>query len=463
MSRARPRACLATIAVIAAPLVVFGVRVAAASSAGHAGPDHASAPAVARVLPNVGPRERHAAPGAVVARTSEELAAFVRDEDGPREIELLPQVYRGDLTIKRPVTIRGERLTVLEGSGSSTVVTVDAKDVTLENVLIRHSGRRHTAEDSGVKAKGERIRVADVDIQDTLFGVSLEACKQCVVERAHVVGFGDEAELRGDGIKLWEANDSVVRGCLVEHARDLVVWYTRRATVEDTVVTGGRYGAHFMYAHDSVVRRSHFERNVVGIFVMYSMRLRVEENVLAGARGAAGIGLGFKDSDAVQVRGNWLVANTVGTYLDNTPRTAADPVGFDDNLFALNDVAMRLNTSEAGLSFRGNDFHQNAEMIEVDGGGDAMFVAMRGNHYSDYEGYDLDADGVGDVAYEVKALSSELTESRPSLKLFHGTAALGLVDAVARAMPMLASHKLLVDPAPLARRPGLTMPAPRLP
>ena len=124
---------------------------------------------------------------------------------------------------------------------------------------------------------------------------------------------------------------------------------------------------------------------------------------------------------------------------------------------------MRLNTSESGLTFRGNDFHQNADMIEVDGGGDAMLVAMRGNHYSDYEGYDLDADGVGDVAYEVKALSSELTESRPSLKLFHGTAAMGLVDAVARAMPMLASHKLLVDAAPLTRRPQLAMPAPRLP
>ena len=88
---------------------------------------------------------------------------------------------------------------------------------------------------------------------------------------------------------------------------------------------------------------------------------------------------------------------------------------------------------------------------------------MKGNRYSDYEGYDLDGDGVGDVAYEVKALSSELTESRPALKFFHGTAAMGLVDAVARSMPMLASHKLLTDPAPLINRPHLEMPSPRLP
>ena len=454
-------ACVAAMVLIAAPIAVFGARVAHAERPPEGRAHGAGAATQAPI--GVGPRDRKPAPGAVVARSFEELATLVRDEAGPAEIELLDQVYRGDLAIKRPVAIRGRRGTILEGSGTATVVTIDGKDVTLENVVIRHSGRRHTTEDAGVKATGERVRLADLEVQDVLFGVSLEACKSCVVERAHVVGFGDDAELRGDGIKLWEANDSVVRGCVVEHARDLVVWYTRRATLEDNVVTGGRYGAHFMYAHDSVVRRSRFERNVVGIFVMYSMRLRVEDNVLAGARGAAGIGLGFKDSDAVQVRGNWIVANTLGTYLDNTPRTAAAPVGFDDNLVALNDVAMRLNTSEAGLTFRGNDFHQNAVMIEVDGGSDAMFVAMRGNRYSDYEGYDLDDDGVGDVAYEVKALSSELTESRPTLKFFHGTAAMGLVDVVARAMPMLASHKLLVDPAPLVRRPRLLEPARRAP
>lgn len=459
MTRAPLIGAAAFVLLLGATVAAGSDRTARAGTTGSA--ESTQPPIVATALGRVGPRERSPVPAGVVARTFDELAALVRDPHGPAEIELLAGVYRGDLVIERPVAIRGARGTVLEGTRRGSVVTVDSHDVTLENLTVRGSGHRHTVEDSGVKAKGERVRVAGVKVEDTLFGISFEACKQCVVEQAHVVGFGDDAELRGDGIKLWEANDSVVRGCLVEHARDLVVWYTRRATLEDNVVVGGRYGTHFMYAHDSVVRRSRFERNVVGVFVMYSMRLRVEDNVLAGARGAAGIGLGFKDSDAVQVRGNWLVANTVGTYLDNTPRTSAEPVAFADNLVALNDVALRLNTTESGLSFTGNDFHQNAVMIEVDGGGDALAVALRGNHYSDYEGYDLDDDGTGDVAYEVKALSSELTESRPTLKLFNGTAAMGLVDAVARAMPMLASHKLLVDPSPLSRRPTLSLPQPR--
>lgn len=389
------------------------------------------------------------------------LAALLADPAGPAEIQLGAKVYAGDLVIRRPVILRGVPGTVLEGSGHTTVVTIDAKDVVLENVTVRGSGRRHTAEDAGVKATGARVALRDVKVEQTLFGISLQACQSCLVERAHILGPGDDQELRGDGIKLWESNDSVVRGCRVEHSRDMVVWYTKRAVLEDNVVTHGRYGTHFMYAHDSVVRRSRFENDVVGIFVMYSMRLHVEDNILAGARGAAGVGLGFKDSDGVEVRRNWLVANTSGTYLDNTPRTPEAPVIYEDNLFALNDLGLRLHLSQKGLVLRGNDFHQNASLIEVDGGGDALGVESRRNHYSDYEGYDLNRDGVGDVAFEVKALSSEMVESRPSLKLFAGTAAMGLVDTIARAVPVLSSQKLFVDPVPLAARPNL--PEPRTP
>lgn len=407
---------------------------------------------------DIGPRERPARPGAVVARTSAELAGLLADANGPSEIELEATTYHGDFDVRRPVAIRGQRGTVIEGTGSDSVVSIDAKDVVFENVTVRHSGRRHTHEDAGIRATGERVRVADVRVEETLFGVALAACHHCQVERAHVIGFGDDAELRGDGIKLWEADDSSVRDSLAEHTRDIVVWYTRRAVLENNVVERSRYGSHFMYAHDAVVRRSTFRDNVVGIFVMYSMRLEVEGNVMAGSRGPAGVGLGLKDSDAVTVRGNWIVANTTGTYLDNTPRTPADPVVFEANRFALDNVAVRIHGPEDGLSFRGNDFHQNPTLIENDARGDALKVDARGNHYTDYEGYDLDGDGVGDVAYEVKALSSELTESRPAIGFFRGTAAMALVDTVARAAPVLAKHLLFVDPAPLMRAPELVAP-----
>lgn len=396
--------------------------------------------------------------GAVVASTAAELSALVTDPAGPAEIELRPGVYGGDLTIRRPVTIRGVGQVVLEGSGRGTVVTVNASDVVLEHLTVRGSGHHHTAEDAGIKASGARVVVRDTRIEATLFGASFQACVACTLVSVVVIGPAGDDELRGDGIKLWESHDSLVRGCLVERSRDVVVWYTKRALLMENVVRKSRYGSHFMYAHDSRVRRSRFEDDVVGVFVMYSMRLEVEDNVMAGARGAAGVGLGFKDSDSVQVRRNWLVANTTGVYLDNTPRAPSEVVSFEGNVLALNDVALRLHSSEKGLRVHGNDFRNDATTIEVDGGGDALGVDVRGNHFSDYEGYDLDGDGVGDVAHEVKMLSSALADKHPSLKLFHSTPAMAAIDAVALAVPVFASRKLLVDPAPLVRSPEVKLP-----
>lgn len=406
--------------------------------------------------PDTGPRDLAMPAGAVVARSFDELAAIVKDPGGPRDVWLEPKTYAGDLVVERPVAIHGQRGATLEGTGRSTVVTVKADDVLLENVYVRNSGHRHTAEDSGIKATGMRIRIADVRVEDTLFGISLEACKHCTLERSHVEGYGDDQELRGDGVKLWESDDSVVRDTVVNHSRDIVVWYTRRALLEHNTVRHGRYGSHFMYTHDCTVRRSHVEANVVGIFVMYSARLLVEDNVLAGARGAAGVGIGFKESDAIVLKHNWLVANTTGTYLDTTPRTPEEPVTFDGNVIALNEVGVRMHGGgEKGVHFVGNDLRDNALTVEVDGGGNALGADFHGNHYSDYEGYDLDGDGYGDVAYEVKALSAELTDAHEDLKFFHGTTAMSLVDAIAHAMPVLSAKLLMTDPKPLVRRPAI--------
>jgi ABC-type uncharacterized transport system ATPase subunit len=112
-----------------------------------------------------------------------------------------------------------------------------------------------------------------------------------------------------------------------------------------------------------------------------------------------------------------------------------------------------LHGADKGIHFYGNDFRDNATAIEVDGGGDALGIEMRGNHFTDYEGYDLNHDGVGDVAYEVKTLSSELREMHPSLKFFHGTVAMGIIDAVAHAVPVLAAQKLLAAMALAAETP----------
>ena len=87
-------------------------------------------------------------------------------------------------------------------------------------------------------------------------------------------------------------------------------------------------------------------------------------------------------------------------------------------------------------------------MAQVDGGGDATTLEVGGNFWSDYAGYDLNDDGVGDVAHEIRRLSAAMTDAHPPLQLLRGTAALASLDAMAQAVPVLPSQRLLIDRTP---------------
>jgi len=410
-------------------------------------------------LVDAGPSPSALPAGFVLARDSAELQRLLDDPAGPRQLAVSGAAYHGNLVIRRPVALRGDGTAVIDGDGIGTVLSIESDDVSVENLSVRHSGHRQTTEDAGIRAKGTRIRVVDVRVEDSLFGISFGPCVRCLIDHSRVEGLsGVDAELRGDGIKLWESNESVVKRSVVQGARDVVVWYSRQVTLDENTVRHCRYGTHLMYAHDSLVKNSRLQDNVVGIFSMYSSRLHVEHNLLAGARGAAGMGIGFKESDGVELNGNWIVGNTTGVYLDRTPHTASRPVTFTGNMIALNEVALGFLGSAAGLSFERNDFHDNVALADFEAEGEPLQARFSHNHWTEYAGYDLNRDSVGDVPFELEQLSRELGDAAPSLKLFRGTVAFGMIDAIAHVVPVLSSRVLLTDPSPevfspLARRP----------
>lgn len=394
----------------------------------------------------LGPVSRACPAGALVVRDGDGLRAALAGEE--RDVWVAGRV-RGDFEGARGLALHGCEGAVIEGTGTGTVLKLRGDDVLVEDIGLERSGSRVSAEDGALKVSGRRAVVRRVAVRDTLYGIAFEQCQECVLEDSRVEGRAAiAANQRGDGIKLWESHGSRVQRNSVSGVRDVVVWYSRHVTLEDNRIVDGRYGTHFMYAHDASIRRSTLRGNTVGIFVMYSARVSAEDNELSGARGPAGMGIGFKESDAVALRRNAIVANTVGIYLDNTPRDPRQPARFERNVFALNGVALRTHASERGASFAHNDFLANDLLLEVDGNGDALQVSFEGNHWAAYAGYDLDADGVGDVAFQLKRAASDLRDAHPALRYFQGTVALGLYDALSLAMPYFGARVVLEDRRP---------------
>jgi nitrous oxidase accessory protein len=320
-------------------------------------------------------------------------------------------------------------------------------------VTVDGSGGRYDLLDAAVHVSGRGARVEGVRVRNAVFGILVERASGATVRGNRVDGDAGQAlGLRGDGIRLWEAYDSVVEDNRLADSRDVVLWYASRNRVTRNRIEGGRYGAHLMYSHGNQIVGNRFVGNVTGLFVMYSRGVEIRDNLFADSGGAAGMGLGLKESGDLRVLGNLFVHNTIGVYVDTSPLWPDDRNRFEGNLFRLNGVAVSFLGRAAGNEFRGNGFRDNQLQVQVDGRGDARQAAWRSNQFDDYAGYDLDGDGAGDVPYELRNLTSDLVAEAPALAFFRGTPAFALAEAIGRIVPLFEPRLVLSDPAPRMTR-----------
>lgn len=394
------------------------------------------------VIPEGPPRSVTPAPGA-------DLQALISELPAGSQVRLQPGFWRGPLVIDRPLELSGEPGAVIDGGGHGTVLVVAAPDVVLHDLRVTGGGFLPQSNDSGVVIAADRAWVHHLTIDHAYLGIDLRQADHARIEHNTISGdptsvFG----LRGDGIRLWESDHNVVEGNTLTHTRDLVVWYSNDNEIRGNTVRDSRYGTHLMHTERVRIEGNLYDGDVVGVFVMYADETTLRDNVVSGALGEAGVGLGFKESDRLEVIGNRLIGNTTGIYLDTTPHRNGGFARFADNLVGANEVGARFHGRSDGATFLGNRFVANRTVATVDARVSTAKISFDGNRWSDYAGYDLDRDGRGDLPFEARSVQGSLVARKPALAWFTGTPASWLLEAFAAAFPMFAPPPLLVDPRP---------------
>ncbi len=400
--------------------------------------------------------------GAAPAASDGDLQALIDAAAPGATIELPAGVYRGDITIDKTLTLRGTGGTVIEGTGTGTVVTVLAPDVTLEGLVIRRSGDSLDREHAGISVKAPRVKVVDNRLEDVLFGIFLYQSPDSVIRGNTVVSKDLFIARRGDAIRMWESHRTVVEGNVVDGARDVVLWFCDDAVIRGNLIANGRYGLHFMYSDRATIEDNALIDNSVGSFLMYSKDLVLRRNLISGNNGPAGYGVGLKDMDGSRLEDNLLVGNRAGVFLDNSPQSVGIEQTFEGNLFAYNQIGVLFLPSVKGNVFWGNSFVDNTVQVAVQGGGrfggNTWTRDGIGNYWSDYAGYDADGDGFGDVPYRLDDLYDHLLDRNPELMLFADTPASRALDLAARAFPVIKPRPKVRDDRPLITPPPVPEP-----
>jgi nitrous oxidase accessory protein len=362
--------------------------------------------------------------------------------------------YPGNITVDRGLRLWGSAEAVIVSSHVGTTIRVAGDGVRLLGFTVDGSGGRFDTVDAAVHVGADDVLVEGLTVRHATFGLLVERAKRVTLRGNDVVG--DPAlpyGLRGDGIRLWEVDGSTIEHNRLTDSRDMVVWYSRDNQITDNLVVRGRYGTHFMYSHRNDVRRNRYVDDVVGVFVMYSRDVTLANNLMAGSGGAAGIGIGLKESGNVTATRNVLVRDTTGIYIDTSPLQNEDVNRFEGNAVRMSGTAVLFHGRATRNHFLDNSFRDNLTQVESRGGTNARDAEWRGNDFDDYAGYDFDGDGFGDVPYELRSMTANLISRYPGLAYFRGGLALFAVDAVNHVVPLFKPTTLLVDERPRMRPP----------
>ena len=83
-------------------------------------------------------------------------------------------VHAGPIIIKKPLTLIGEAGSEIRGNETGKVVTIAADDVTLRGLRITGSGLQLSDDDAAVFVTGNRVKIENCVIADSLHGVYLK-------------------------------------------------------------------------------------------------------------------------------------------------------------------------------------------------------------------------------------------------------------------------------------------------
>ena len=366
----------------------------------------------------------------------------------------------GEIIIDKPLTLEGQDYPILDGDHKTQILTITADDVIIRGFILQNSGYNDLKEQAAIRVEQyKNCLIENNKLYNNYFGIYLAKTQHCTIINNEVISkpdnssdslgqdlMGESETFSGNALHLWNASNITAKNNHLEGHRDgIYLEFVKDALIEHNLSTNNlRYGLHFMFSEAIDFEENTFHQNGAGVAVMFSKHITMHNNEFSDNQGGSAYGLLLKEVSDSDIDANLFEKNTIALYADGGNR-----LNVTNNTFTRNGYAMRIYSSSMAMMVSRNDFFANT--FDASTNSTRSYNAFPQNYWSEYQGYDLNHDHIGDVPFRPVRLSSMTIESYPQAVILLHSPLLQFMDYAERVLPLF-SPKAIEDDQPLIHK-----------
>jgi nitrous oxidase accessory protein len=382
----------------------------------------------------------------IIVNSSDDLQAMIDSSTEGDELFLQAGTYVGNFEVTQSISLYGKQGVKFNANGMNNALTITANNVTIKNMSLFNWGDDLTETNAAIKAKNvEHLTLENNTLQGNGFGFYLEGVRTAFIKNNDVTGNSEMRSAdRGNGIHLTNVKQATVIENKVTHTRDgLYIINSQNNKLLNNHMSDLRFGIHYMYSHNNTVSGNITEDIDVGYALMSSNNLIIENNHANRARDY-GLLLNFVNTskftnntmDHISPGSNVIMGDegkALFVYNSNNNH-------LESNTFSNSDMGIHLTAGSENNKIFNNQFVNNEIQVKyVSSRTQEWSNDGQGNYWSNYIGWDLDRNGIGDTAFEPNDDIDKLIWKYPEAKVIMDSPAVLLLRWVQRSFPILKS------------------------
>lgn len=353
----------------------------------------------------------------------------------------------GQISISKAIHLVGEGKPVVDGENKKeSIIVISANNFSISGFHFKNVGLSYTKEIAAIfVSKSKNFTIQNNDLNDVFYGFIIQSSRYGLIKNNKIIGQAENEASSGNGVHVWKSKHLRIEQNTVSGMRDgIYLEFISNSFISDNISKNNiRYGLHFMFSNHNEYHHNQFRDNGAGVAVMFSKFINMHHNTFHFNWGSSSYGLLLKEINDAEIHHNYFEQNTIGINIDGCSR-----INYQNNHFVRNGWAIKFTGGCYLNIFNYNNFLSNSFDLSYNSKlNDNKFEA---NYWSEYTGYDLDKNGIGDVPYRPVKLFSYIVNRTPETLIMLRSLFVDIINFSEKVSPVFTPEEL-VDSQPIMK------------